>query len=82
MKLYKDLTDEGIIEKVPENVHYDWISPSCIVVKPNSTPSNPKLRLVSEMRSLNLAAERKNQPFPDLKTISARIPPNTRILGK
>ena len=67
MKLYTDLTEEGIIEKVPENVHCDWISPSRIVVKPNSTPSNPKLRLVSDMRNLNLAVERKTSLFPTLK---------------
>ena len=35
-----------------------------------------------DLRALNLAVERKPQPFPDMQSIRAKIPSNTRILGK
>ena len=49
LHMYGDLIDRGVVRRVLPNEKCDWISPSRIIVKPSSTPSNPQLRLVAEL---------------------------------
>ena len=73
---------QGVVRPVTINEKCEWISPSRVVIKPNSTPENPQLRLVSDLRALNTAVRRKPHPFPDLQKVKASIPVNTKIMAK
>ena len=63
------LVRQGILEKVPDDVVTDWISPCSFVSK-----DGKKLRLVVDFRGLNKYVKRPVHPFPSAMEIVSKIP--------
>ena len=80
--LYNRLISSGVVRKVAADEKCDWVSPSRCLLKPSSTPSEPRLRLVSDMRGLNKNILRTPNPFPDLEKIKDAIPENAKMFLK
>ena len=63
------LVHQGILERVPNDVVTDWISPCSFVSK-----DGKKLRLVVDFRGLNKYVKRPVHPFPSAMEIVSKIP--------
>ncbi len=66
----KDLEQQGIIERVPENTSTPWVSP--LVVFPKQ--KNPEeLRICVDMRKVNQVVERVRHPSPTVEEIIEKL---------
>ena len=69
-KKLRELEEQQIIERVPENVSTPWVSP--LVVFPK--PQNPQeLRICVDMRKVNTAVERVRHPSPTVEEIIEKL---------